>query len=171
MQQSGPVVFCEINGHCQSILKARWPKVPIVSDVSMFLPPVIRANRSALPLVVEMVRKTGGRKRSRSFSEPDQFGLFLKTCLVEGLSISTGRATTSNTSVMPSGRLMLRLRSETTSGGASGLWPTPTAKANHDAPSMNKWPAYARLRRDGGSSPSRWEWMLGYPEGWTACTP
>jgi hypothetical protein len=45
------------------------------------------------------------------------------------------------------------LRSATTLGGASGLWPTTTAKANHNSPSMRKWPAYARLQDAGEPEP------------------
>lgn len=54
-----------------------------------------------------------------------------------------------------------------TTGRGSTLLPTPTAKANHCAPSMRKWPGYARLQDSGGISPTRWEWMMGYPRGWT----
>lgn len=53
----------------------------------------------------------------------------------------------------------------------SWWWPTPTAKANHCAPSMRKWPAYARFQEivgTGGSpSPDLFEWMMGLPAGWT----
>lgn len=33
-----------------------------------------------------------------------------------------------------------------TNGPGVSWWPTPTAKANHCAPSMRKWPAYARFQ-------------------------
>jgi len=55
-----------------------------------------------------------------------------------------------------------------------GWLPTPTAKANHDAPSMTKWPAYASYQRWLGgrrTSPRLWEWMMGWPIGWTALEP
>src|SRR5690606_9299936 len=97
------------------------------------------------------------------------FGSFLRTSLEGALGTLSGRVTTSRLSAMPSGRLILQLRSETTSGGAVGLWPTPTATANHGCPSMRKWPSYSRLQDDGGISPSRWEWMMGYPESHTEC--
>lgn len=53
---------------------------------------------------------------------------------------------------------------------AGGWLPTPTAKANHDAPSMRKWPAYARWQdlTGGRTVPTDWEWMMGWPAGWTA---
>ncbi len=57
-----------------------------------------------------------------------------------------------------------------TTGRGSSLLPTPTETANHCAPSMRKWPGYARLQDSGGISPTRWEWMMGYPQGWTDCT-
>lgn len=46
-------------------------------------------------------------------------------------------------------------------------WPTPTAKANHWAPSMRKWPAYRRLQDAiPHPSPELFEWMMGLPDGW-----
>ena len=56
----------------------------------------------------------------------------------------------------------------TTARGGSWL-PTPTSTANHDAPSMRKWPAY-RIYQEwcGRTSPRLWEWMMGFPAGWTA---
>lgn len=46
-------------------------------------------------------------------------------------------------------------------------WPTPTAKANHWAPSMRKWPAYRRLQDAIPTpSPELFEWMMGLPAGW-----
>jgi len=53
--------------------------------------------------------------------------------------------------------------------------PTPTAKANHCAPSMAKWPAYAAFHRlllgAKNPPPMLWEEMMGLPIGWTACEP
>ncbi|AIS94251.1 putative cytosine-specific methyltransferase [Burkholderia thailandensis MSMB59] len=55
----------------------------------------------------------------------------------------------------------------------SGWLPTPTAKANHDAPSMRKWPAYAAWQDwlGGKTSPATWEYMMGWPIGWTDLRP
>lgn len=52
---------------------------------------------------------------------------------------------------------------------AGGWFPTPTAKANHDAPSMRKWPAYALWQNwtGGRTTPVLWEWLMGWPIGWT----
>lgn len=54
----------------------------------------------------------------------------------------------------------------------SSLWPTPTAKANHFAPYMRRWPAYSRLQDDlgcqgGTPSPNLFEWLMGFPKNWT----
>ena len=52
-----------------------------------------------------------------------------------------------------------------------GWLPTPTATANHCAPSMRKWPTYLRFQErfgTGGSPPPEtFEWMMGLPIGWT----
>ncbi len=56
--------------------------------------------------------------------------------------------------------------------GRAGSWlPTPTAKANVLAPSMSKWPAYASFQiwMSGRKLIPVWEWMMGFPEGWTDC--
>jgi hypothetical protein len=162
------VGFVEIDPSCQDVLKKHWPDVPIHSDILTFSPPATRASRSRQPLEAAITRATSGLKPYESFDSLDRVGSCLRTSLATGLSMLSGRAVTSKIVTMPSGRSMLQLRSATTSGGASGLWPTPTAKANHDAPSMRKWPAYARQQDDGGISPSRWEWMMGYGPGHTA---
>ena len=159
--------FCEIDPFCQSVLRRHWPDVPVHLDVSTFSPLAIRANDSAPPLADETMRETSGQKHCGSFANYDPVGSCLKTFLARALFILSGRVVISEITTMPSGRSILRLRSETMSGGASGLWPTPTAKANHNSPSMRKWPAYRRLQDNGGASPSRWEWMMGYPAGWT----
>jgi hypothetical protein len=164
------VAFCEIDPFCQDVLNRHWPSVPIISDVSMLSPQAIPVLHLAPPLEDATTPATGGLKREASFDAFDPFGSSLKTCLELGLSTLIGRAVTSKVSAMPSGRLMLQLRSETTSGVGYGLWPTPTATANHNAPSMRKWPSYARQQDAGGISPSRWEWMMGFPIGHTAFT-
>ena len=53
-------------------------------------------------------------------------------------------------------------------GDDSGWLPTPTATANHMAPSMRKWRAY-RAFQDWAMklTPELWELMMGYPAGWT----
>lgn len=86
----------------------------------------------------------------------------------------------------------------TTVEGGSVL-PTPTAKANLESPSFQKWPSFQRLmyptpttqdaENNGGPSqmkrntkplnaviggrlnPEFVEWLMGWPIGWTACEP
>lgn len=59
-----------------------------------------------------------------------------------------------------------------TTDRAASLLPTPTAKANHCAPYMKRWPAYARLQElcgtGGHPHPEVFDWMMGFPMGWTA---
>lgn len=55
-------------------------------------------------------------------------------------------------------------------GRAGGFLPTPTRKANCCAPSMRKWPGCAAMQTlEPGATPrpSTWEWMMGFPIGWT----
>ena len=52
--------------------------------------------------------------------------------------------------------------------------PRPTAKANQLAPSMRKWPSCRNLqdligRTGGAPHPELWEWLMGFPAGWTDC--
>ena len=72
--------------------------------------------------------------------------------------------------VSPSGRLRWTLHHAAEDMNAAGLslWPTPTRTANHDAPSMRKWKSHKAVQDEaGGTSPRLWEWMMGFPEGWT----
>jgi hypothetical protein len=51
-------------------------------------------------------------------------------------------------------------------------WPTPTATANHFAPSMRKWPSFARFQDEVGTGrleAALWEWAMGFPDKWTDC--
>lgn len=51
-----------------------------------------------------------------------------------------------------------------------GFLPTLTTRSNQFADSMQKWPAYVRLRLLCGRRVpiAFWEWMMGVPIGWTA---
>ena len=57
-----------------------------------------------------------------------------------------------------------------TSEPAFGWLPTPTATANQTAPSMQKHPscrAFVALFGAGPIHPEVYEWMMGFPPGWT----
>lgn len=128
------------------------------------------ASRSVPQLEEETTRQICGDGCYTQSEDVIRFGLSLRTFLGSGLTGSTRYVTTLRHSATLSGRLKLTLRYlkgnglETESSG----WPTPTAKANHDAPSMRKWPAYRKyqdaVKR---TTPELWEWMQGYPIGWT----
>jgi DNA (cytosine-5)-methyltransferase 1 len=55
----------------------------------------------------------------------------------------------------------------------SSLLATPTKKANQLAPYMRRWPGCARLQAWAGTGgtphPALYEWLMGFPEGWTEC--
>ncbi len=55
-----------------------------------------------------------------------------------------------------------------------GWLPTPTKRPTCDCPSMRKWPAHQRLFAHFGPrslTPSMWEWIMGWPIGWTDLEP
>lgn len=164
-------MHCEINEARQRILKRRWPGALIYPDVRTFLRQDSRVRPIRLPHMEPTMLRAFGPRPCRSFDHFDPFGLYLKTCLDTGFRTLSELAVTSRIATMPSGRLILVLRSEKRSGGVSTWWPTPTRTANHNAPSMRKHPAYKRLQNAGGANPSRWEWMMGFPRGWTVCEP
>ena len=58
--------------------------------------------------------------------------------------------------------------------GAAGGWlATPTKTANHDSPSMQKWPSMRAhtIWTGGRTTPAHWEWLMGWPIGWSALEP
>jgi len=128
------------------------------------------AKPSAAPLEVETTTPTCGRNSFGSFDLRAPVGSLLKTCLSRFM-VSTGfRAICSppGTSAMHS-RSILRYQKDSGPEGGPSTWPTPTATANHCAPSMKKHPAYARLQSEHQTlTPELWEWQMGFPQGWTA---
>ena len=69
------------------------------------------------------------------------------------------------------GRMML---GQTIREIAGGPLHTPTTKANFTAPSMQKWPScrrYVEIFGDGPITPEQFEFLMGYPIGWTALEP
>lgn len=59
-----------------------------------------------------------------------------------------------------------------TKGNGYSYLPTPTATANQTASSMMKWPACRLLMHlFGNITPRLYEWLMGWPEGWTDSPP
>lgn len=59
-------------------------------------------------------------------------------------------------------------------GEGSGYLPTLTSTANFGCRSMQKWPGHRRLLEATSGQipgPTWWEWMMDWPEGWTALQP
>lgn len=180
------VVHCEIDEKCQRVLRNHWPETPLEPDVA-----TIDVDGYSVDLVaggfpcqpfssVEdgTTSPTCGHTccvSSNDFAgcaQCDPFGYWLRTSLVSVMTESIGSAPISSVRASPAGRSIWILRHPAGIAGADGSssWPTPTAKANHDAPSMRKWPAYRKyqdaVKR---TTPRLWEWMMGFPAGWTRC--
>lgn len=108
------------------------------------------ANPSAQPLEDVTTQSTSGRSSSESLEKRARVGLLLRTSLASEMTELSGCAAILSVSDTPYGRLKWILRHE--AGAAdervSSGWPTPTATA-------------------GRTTPRLWEWMMGYPAGWT----
>jgi hypothetical protein len=129
------------------------------------------AKHSARPRAVETPLPTSGLSTCASLARSALLGSLLRTSLELALEELTGCAVISKRRTTPQFRsiLILRYRRDSVKGAGSSGWPTPTATANHDAPSMRKWPAYARYQGAVGRTyPPLWEWMMDFPIGWTA---
>lgn len=59
------------------------------------------------------------------------------------------------------------------SGPGGGWLPTPTATANADCESMQKWRGHRdyRVWTGGRTTPAHWEFLMGWPLGWTDLQP
>lgn len=141
---------------------------------------------------------TSGRRCAKSLHSRDPLGSLEKMLLGSSRWHSTMCWLTWKVSATPRGRLLFRLvPSELTTDatGFGSLLATPTVKANQLAPSMQKWPSCAALLPTpranmhtgvgqrgkggpnlqtvaGGSLNPTWvEWLMGFPEGWTALEP
>jgi len=61
---------------------------------------------------------------------------------------------------------------QTMYGKGTGYLHTPTCTANFSAPSMQKWPACREfVRVFGKPTPTNYEWLMGWPIGWTELRP
>lgn len=159
-------------GRASPVLMTSAGSTP-TQDSLMFTPSGSPANSPAPQLADETMPPTCGPKESASSERAARIGSLLKTSLESDMRELTGCAVISRTQATPSGRSVSILRYQRDSVAAIGSsgWPTPTETANHDAPSMRKWPAYARYQDETKrTTPRLWEWMMSFAAGWTACT-
>ena len=159
----------------------------------------IPASHSAAPGSDEARQMTAfsGRNLLASFASSGRVGPLARMLLTTSTWGSTECFLTWRDSATPARRLLFRLvPSELdTDETEFGLLPTPTAKGNAAAPSMQKWAAHRRLfptptasshtgagvRGEGGPNlqtvaggslnPTWLEWLMGYPAGWTELEP
>ena len=126
------------------------------------------ANRSVRPREDATMRATTGPKPAESSERCRPDGFFLKTCqkllLPVPAAIWKASATKQGTCAFqprPLGPSII--------DRVGGLLATPTATANQTAPSMQKHPGCRRFVQicGGRITPASWEWMMGWPIGWT----
>jgi hypothetical protein len=131
-----------------------------------------RANPTAPRRAAETTPSISGPSSCEWSETSDRIGYLLRTSLESDMTELTECPVTLRTQATPSGRSIsiLRYRRDNVAGFASSGWPTPTETANHDAPSMRKWPAYARYQDAVKRTTVRlWEWMMDFPVGWLDC--
>jgi hypothetical protein len=128
------------------------------------------ANRTQAPLAggAEALTMTvgSGRKCSESSKKADLLGSLVRTLLNSMAWRSSKWFLTWKVSTTKSKRLKYRLvpSDSITGGRASGFLATPTATANQNCKSMQKWPGC----RGVDLSPEALERRMGYPEGWSS---
>lgn len=134
-------------------------------------PPDSPASHSVAHQGGDVLRSTCGRKCSGSSARSGPAPCSLRTSRASrwcGPDASSGHSATAAAAISSPTPPPWVPRID---GCAPGFLPTLTRKANCEAPSMQKWPASRRLRAltDGKRAPVRfWEWMQGFPIGWTA---
>ncbi len=132
------------------------------------------ANRSAQPPVAERLLRIAGQICSASSGKFSHGECLRRMCRE---SLSSSRQSTCKTSVTwfavaehPPADWVPH-----TDDLAIGYLPTLTTRNNQLSPSMMKWPAYRRLALVAGEKLhlgiSFWEWMMGWPVGWTGLLP
>jgi hypothetical protein len=131
-----------------------------------------RVNRSAEPLVGGTTLSTFGLKCEGSLAKSNPEACSQRTSS-EPLSsaprpifIDSGTSADSLQSLRP--KWVPRIYESD-----GGLLPTPTATANQDADSMQKHPGCRRQRlwTGGKTTPAHWEFVMGWPIGWTDLQP
>ncbi len=156
------IAHCEVDAYCNKVLKQWWPKVPNFScgvvglnallkraRISSRQVSRVRTYRSLVsaPALPASVRDSSGRYYE-PFAWFDQKARCWRTwqrCLVEGWEIFSGtwpRSGMTRNGIAFRRAPLVPLTDEIASGS---FFPTPTAKANMMAPSMQKWAAHRNL--------------------------
>lgn len=129
-----------------------------------------RASRSPRQVAAGVSRRTCGRNACASSETPHQLSFFSRTS-PDTQSSAPVTIFSAKDSAQWAPRFQPPNWVAVMTGRAGGFLPTPTRKANVCAPSMAKWPGCAamqKLERGPTPSPNTWEWMMGFPIGWTA---
>lgn len=185
------VAFCEIEAYPRRVLARHWPGVPIYDDVRSLSSQHLTADGVGPVDVIcggfpcqdiSLAGRGAGidGERSGLWREYARLVGELRPAYVVthprsalgGLVASSPTFPTSG--MMQSGRLFQRAAwvSHTCESGC-GLWPTPTSSNRDNAGGSNSRKA-AKARGtyiSGSVNPSLYEWLMGFPIGWTAITP
>lgn len=130
------------------------------------------ASRSALPVGGVASPAICGPRCCGSSERVSRGGSVPKTC--NAVRSGEQSATLSHSDTLPGlGCCLPEALARCTIVPGGGWLPTPTATANHDAPSMQKWPAYRRYQdwTGGRTMAAHWEFLMMMPLGWTALEP
>jgi hypothetical protein len=165
---------------CRAVLKKHWPNVPCHDDIrdTTHRTRIRRCHHCWVPLPTALERRSreetealtmtvgSGRKCSESSKKADLLGSLVRTLLNSMAWRSSKWFLTWKVSTTKSKRLKYRLvpSDSITGGRASGFLATPTATANQNCKSMQKWPGC----RGVDLSPEALERRMGYPEGWSS---
>lgn len=149
------------------------PSTPATGkDTSMSSRGASRVSPSAARVEVDELQKTCGPRCSESSDKCSRAGCSRRTCnrppssvpVPTFIDLGSTRATATSTRPAWVPR---------TDAADTGLLPTPTATANADCASMQKWPGFRRYKlwTGGRTTPAHWEFLMGWPIGWTDLLP
>jgi hypothetical protein len=151
---------------------------PLISSAAGFPAKTSAAQVQASEVASLVLAAACGLNSSASFESFTRLGSWSKTSPAARMNGLTASSQDWQARAMRAYRSRLRrLMSERSTGEreCSSLLPTLTRKANLLAPYMQRWPAHRRLvermRAGGVLSPTWCEWLMGFPEDWTALEP